>query len=228
MLLEPVAIGLAGLISAVAAEKLPWVEVDPLRGRRRQVAYWYMGFTLLGIALGVLASGARLNVPMWVGTFALLFTGALDLRYRLVFPAVVVVFAAGILVSWAITDEVGLVSAAVGALVSGFVLLLLYLLASLMYGFGALGSGDIFVGVLIGAALGWPLAIVGISCGALAGGIWAVWELIRGAGRRGYIAYGAALCFASALVLAGKWVIGLLPGVNRWLTQLELLTLLLK
>lgn len=92
-----------------------------------------------------------------------------DMEHRLIlhtvtFPSVVL----ALLVS---PITVGLRSAAGGAVVGFVVFLLLYLLGQRLFGPGALGFGDVTLATVIGAMVGFPMVIVALLCGILAGGV---------------------------------------------------------
>ncbi len=219
----PVLLGAAGLAIAYVTEGR-WLGL--LTSERRGRGLWYVVFGSLGLLLGIMAAwkGAP-DVPLVVALVALLLTAAYDLRYRLVFPIQVVglVVVLGLAHAFLGANPTALKSSRVGAIAVASIMSLLYFVAGLLYGFGALGSGDIFVGLLIGAALGWPLALLGLFLGAFLGGVGATLALLRGVGRRAYMPYGAMLCFGAAIALSLRWLWPQVPPVADWLTRLETL-----
>lgn len=224
-LLWPLVLALGGLIVAYLTDsrRSGWLGIPPDQGTHEVI--WYGVFVAVGLGLGVLAAWDPVDVVSVLALVALLLTGAYDLRYRLVFPAQVVLLVGAIELAHLVVgpSDVGLRASLAGALAVGLLVLFLYVLAGLLYGFGALGSGDIFVGILIGAALGWPLAVLGVLLGALLGGVAALVGLLAGLGRRGYIPYGAILCLGAALTLSGRWIWQQVPPIAEWLTNLDLL-----
>jgi prepilin signal peptidase PulO-like enzyme (type II secretory pathway) len=66
---------------------------------------------------------------------------------------------------------------------------------------GALGTGDVKLAAVLGAALGFPLGLLGLLCGAVTGGVAAaVLLLTRRAGRKDTMAYGPYLALGAWLV----------------------------
>ncbi len=106
------------------------------------------------------------------------------------------------LLGWAVIQSLWLgsptlVMAAVGLTVAGGIFLLLAIL-----GRGALGLGDVKLAAAIGALAGYPIALVGLFVGILAGGVAALFLLVtRRAGRKDTMAYGPYLALGAWLVL---------------------------
>ncbi len=95
--------------------------------------------------------------------------------------------------------------AAIGLAVAGGIFLLLAIL-----GRDALGLGDVKLAAAIGALAGFPVALVGLFVGIMAGGVAALFLLLtRRAGRKDTMAYGPYLALGAWLVLTR--VLGLWP-----------------
>ena len=114
------------------------------------------------------------------------------------------------LLGWAVVQSLWLgsptlVMAAVGMAVAGGIFLLLAIL-----GRGALGLGDVKLAAAIGALGGFPVALVGLVIGIVAGGVAALLLLLtHRAGRKDTMAYGPYLALGAWLVLTR--VMGLWP-----------------
>lgn len=115
-----------------------------------------------------------------------------------------------VLLAWAVAQALWLgqptlLDAGVGLLVGGGLLLLVALV-----GRGAMGSGDVKLAAVLGAALGFPAIVSALLFGALAGGVAALVLLAtRRAGRKDWMAYGPYLAFGAWLVwtrAAGLWL----------------------
>lgn len=92
-----------------------------------------------------------------------------DLEHRLIlhvvtFPAILIALFASF---WTVTPISALLGMALGF---GF-FLLVYWLGGLFFGAGAMGFGDVTLAAFIGAAVGFPLVIVALLIGVVAGGI---------------------------------------------------------
>jgi leader peptidase (prepilin peptidase)/N-methyltransferase len=138
----------------------------------------------------------------------LLIIGAIDLRHRLIFPAMIYLGCIVSIVAGIFNDPLyrpfipELSAALIGALFCGITFQLLYWMAIAIYRVRALGFGDVLLAVLIGLTLGFPSSIVSLFMGAVLNGIAAglVWAFGK-KGRREFIPYGTTLCIAAALVL---------------------------
>jgi leader peptidase (prepilin peptidase)/N-methyltransferase len=128
--------------------------------------------------------------------FLLLMVTDLDRRLlpnRIVYPSVLVALLAS---PW--WSDRGTTDALLGAAVGFGLMLGPYLLMP-----GGLGAGDVKLGALMGAVLGFPAVLVGIALGVLAGGIGALGILlVRRGARRTTMAYGP---FLAAGALAALW-----------------------
>jgi leader peptidase (prepilin peptidase)/N-methyltransferase len=100
---------------------------------------------------------------------------------------------------------------------TGFLFLLLpFLISFLFYPQGGMGEGDIKLGILIGLATGFPLALLALVIGAILGGLVAsVLLLLRIKGRKEAIPFGPFLSLATIVTLLWGsdflgWYLGLL------------------
>lgn len=136
----------------------------------------------------------------------LLLTGAIDWLHRYIYTfvilgAAVVALVAGPLVGldWRLGT--------LGALAGGFIFLIFYLLARVLFpGVGVpFGLGDVYLAIFIGAAVGLLNLSAALFSGMLLAGVVSAGILIaRRAGRPTptYIAYGSYLCLGTILFIA--------------------------
>jgi len=136
----------------------------------------------LAAALGVLllrqygfgAELASAAVESWV----LLAVAVIDLQHRLiptllVYPSVL--FAVACSGFW---PDLGLLVSLEGAGLAFGLFFALALIARLAFGEGALGDGDVTLAALIGAICGYPMVVLALALGALAGGLGAALMLV--------------------------------------------------
>ena len=145
----------------------------------------------------------------------MLAVGAIDLERRIIpnritYPSFLV-FAAAIVVGWAVGQELNPARAAVGALAYGGVFLVIALISP-----GGMGMGDVkltgVIGLVLGA-LGLRYVAVAAAVAVLLGGIAAIVALAAGRGRKGALPFGPSLAAgAIAAVLVGErlasWYLG--------------------
>lgn len=160
---------------------------------------------LWGGYVGWQASSVAVAVSALVITALLLCLSLVDFQVRRLPNPLVLT-----LLGWAVVQSFWLgsptlVMAAVGMAVAGGIFLLLAIL-----GRGALGLGDVKLAAAIGALAGYPVALVSLFVGIMAGGVAALFLLLtRRAGRKDTMAYGPYLALGAWLVLAR--VLGLWP-----------------
>jgi len=111
------------------------------------------------------AVGPSFIVRDWYIVWVLVFIFVYDLLYmqvddRIVFPAIMTIFFVSGILEWTSWTHM-LIGAAVGG---GF-----YLLQYIVSKGTWIGSGDIFIGLLMGVVLGWPLIIVGLFIAYIVG-----------------------------------------------------------
>lgn len=164
-----------------------------------------VAMALWGGYVGWQASSVAVAASALVITTLLLCLSLVDFQVRRLPNPLVLA-----LITWAVVQSFWLgsptlVMAAVGMAVAGGILLLLAI-----FGRGALGLGDVKLAAAIGALAGYPLALVGLFVGIMAGGVTALFLLLtRRAGRKDTMAYGPYLALGAWLVLTR--VLGLWP-----------------
>jgi len=78
----------------------------------------------------------------------------------------------------------------------------LWALGRRLFGPGALGMGDVKLAAVVGAVLGWPMAVNALLAGMLLAGGFAFWLLLSGrAGRGALLPYGVFLIVAALAAL---------------------------
>jgi len=129
---------------------------------------------------------------------------ALDAKHYLVFDEVVLPgIAVGVLANLAIAWQSGSLLVGFLNLVTAiFVCGLFFLLQYLISGGRWIGSGDIFIGVMLGAMLGWPLVGVAVFLSYIIGAIVALVLLIQKKKKRGdQLPLGVFLCLGTFVAL---------------------------
>lgn len=132
----------------------------------------------------------------------LLLIARIDWAYHLIYLITIVpgLVIAGVLAL--LTSPSTLLSAAGGAVVAILLFVLFYGLGRLLYRQAALGSGDILLATLIGAATGIERVLTALFAGMVIAAIVATWLLLRQPGtRRRYLPYGAFLSAGAILTL---------------------------
>jgi leader peptidase (prepilin peptidase)/N-methyltransferase len=144
------------------------------------------------------------DVPTTVLRASLLLVLALvlasDLRERsvypvIVYPAIICVALTAPLLGMSISDSV------LGATVGGGLFTILYLIARMRYGPGALGEGDVSVAVLLGAVVGLPHLPLALVLVSLFGAGLALVAAARARSLRANFAYAPALSLAALATL---------------------------
>lgn len=164
----------------------------------------------LGTALAFSALALRwqpgLGLAVHLAYAALLLTIlAIDLRHREVY---LILGYGGVVAALALAPiglSGGIGNAALGGAVGALVFGLLYLLGRLLYRGGEpLGTGDVTIAALLGAMAGFPGVLTALVLGIFAGGIGAVFVLLRSRDRQRLMPYGPALCLGGLVtMLAG-------------------------
>jgi leader peptidase (prepilin peptidase)/N-methyltransferase len=189
-----------------ACDNIPLVSFVLLRGRcracRHPISWRYPSVEALAIAIGVLVVWQV--GPTWQGLrvfllgLALVAVTFIDLEHllipdRITLPGIVV----GLLTALYPTP------AAIGSAIGGCLLAggLFYLVA--LASRGGLGGGDVKLAAMIGAFLGWRLALVAVFLAVLGGGIVGIGLLVAGLkGRKDAVPFGPFLAlggFVAAL-----------------------------
>ena len=166
---------------------------------------WFFGPTMVAAVYAILFS-------------ALLVVAGTDLSHQIIpntvtFPGIVLG-----LVSAATILPLGLLNGLIGLLVGGGILWLLAWASPYLFGKEGMGGGDIKLLAMIGAFLGWKLALMTIMIGSLVGSVVGVSLLTAHVIKREqYIPFGpflvlgavSALFFGTAIL---EWYQGLLAG----------------
>jgi leader peptidase (prepilin peptidase) / N-methyltransferase len=165
---------------------IPWRYpiVEGATGAAFLLAYVRYGFTIDFIATAVLLA-------------ALIAITAIDLRHQII-PDVITLpgIAAGVVASLA-TNRVSWLDSLIGVAVGGGIFLIIILVSG-----GGMGGGDMKLGAMLGAFLGWKLGLLALLLAVLAGGAVAVCLLLMGRkGRKEAIPFGPFLALGGAVSL---------------------------
>lgn len=150
---------------------------------------WFFGPTTVAVVYAILFS-------------ALLLVAGTDLSHKIIpnavtFPGIVLG-----LVSAATILPLGLLNGLVGLLVGGGILWLLAWASPYLFGKEGMGGGDIKLLAMIGAFLGWKLALMTIMIGSLVGSVVGVSLLaVRVIKREEYIPFGPFLVLGAVSAL---------------------------
>jgi prepilin signal peptidase PulO-like enzyme (type II secretory pathway) len=158
----------------------------------------------------VLSTGAGLTLTVWTTPQTdlpaiLLRAGVLmvlslvlasDLRERAVYPAIVYPAIVGLALAAPLLGT-SIVDAVAGGLVAGALFIVLYLVARLRYGPGALGEGDVSVAVLLGVVVGLSRLPFALPLVSIIGAGLALVAAVRARSLRASFAYAPTLCLAA-------------------------------
>ena len=198
----------AGLLSNVAADRLPAWSGGPERPQPQAKAAWRAPVVVVALALlfpllAWLRSGALAPLLVdWCYAWFLTTVLVIDLETRrvlnvMVAPAALFALAAGL---W--LGKPSLASILTGGLVAFLLFWGLYLVGRLMFGSGALGFGDVKLAGVIGMMTGYPQVLPALVLGAGLGGLGAIVMLItRRAGWKSTCAYAPYLAIGAMLAL---------------------------
>jgi leader peptidase (prepilin peptidase) / N-methyltransferase len=128
---------------------------------------------------------------------ALIAITAIDVRHQII-PDVITLpgIVAGVIANLA-TGRVGWLDSLIGIAVGGGIFLVIILVSG-----GGMGGGDMKLGAMLGAFLGWKLGLLALLMGVLAGGAVAVVLLLLGRkGRKEAIPFGPYLALGGAVAL---------------------------
>ncbi|ULA62329.1 MAG: hypothetical protein LZF86_10190 [Nitrospira sp.] len=166
---------------------------------------WFFGPTMVAVVYAILFS-------------ALLVVTGTDLSHQII-PNAVTFPGIGLgLVSAATVLPLGLLNGFIGLLVGGGILWLLAWASPYLFGKEGMGGGDIKLLAMVGAFLGWKLALMTIMIGSLVGSVVGVSLLAAGVIKREeYIPFGPFLVLgAVSAIFFGpvilEWYQGLLAG----------------
>lgn len=173
----------------------PELVADPAMPLASAVVFAALAWKL-GLTWGLVTSS--------VVAAALVLVMFLDLRHRLVYgivvyPAVVLAVVLLPLTRW---PQASVWSGLLGMVVGGGVFAVLYLAGRIIYrGEEPLGTGDIFVGGLMGAVAGLDRVAPALLLGVMVSAIFALVHGIRSRSLRAYVAYAPGLCLAGIVSL---------------------------
>jgi leader peptidase (prepilin peptidase) / N-methyltransferase len=137
---------------------------------------------------------------------ALLAITAIDLRHQIIPDAITLPgILAGATANVA-TRHLGWAEVALGVVLGGGVFFVIIVASR-----GGMGAGDMKLGAMLGAFLGWKIALFGLMVGVVLGGAWAVALMALGVrGRKDAIPFGPFLAIGGAAALF--WG----EGVVKW------------
>jgi leader peptidase (prepilin peptidase) / N-methyltransferase len=164
---------------------------EPLRYDRVE---WLTAALFLALAL---RDGPTLPVFAYsLYTAELIVLAVVDLRHRFVYAVVVYPAILSALVITPLATSVTVVDTLIGFGLGVGVFGAFYLLGRLMYRGGEpLGKGDIELGALMGAMVGFPRIVTALFLGSIVNAVFiAILLLLRRRGRRDFIPYGPGLC----------------------------------
>lgn len=155
--------------------------------------------------------GAELAFSIvYAGIFILIFFIDLEhgvILYETIIPGIVLAFAFsffqhGFEEFWPQTGPGIALSALLGAAVGATLMLLPYLISRRVYGQEGMGSGDVYLAAIIGMATGFPLVLVALMAGIIAGGVFAAsLLLLRRVGRKTAMPFGPFLAAGAMVAL---------------------------
>lgn len=128
----------------------------------------------------------------------------IDWKHRDIYLSVIAIGCLIALVGSLLLPGMGLVSALIGAGVAGGFFLLAYLVARLLFPKieEPLGSGDVFLALMMGLMLGFPNIVGALVVGPLIAGAVAILLLVtRRSGMGDFMPYGVSLCVAAIIFL---------------------------
>jgi leader peptidase (prepilin peptidase)/N-methyltransferase len=159
-----------------------------------------------GVALAAFYLRYGLSVPFWYVSFVaavLIVTGAIDWLHRSIYTFVILGAALIALVATVFAPIHSFRNALFGALVAGFVFVIFFVLARILFPgkSSPFGLGDVYLGIFIGAALGLTNLMQSLFYGMILAGFFsAILIVAKRAGRPNvpeYISYGTFLCLGA-------------------------------
>jgi leader peptidase (prepilin peptidase)/N-methyltransferase len=171
---------------------------------------------LTGLALAVFYFRYGTSAPFWYLSFVaavLIVTGAIDWLHRSIYTFVILGAALIVLIATMVAPIHSFRNALFGALAAGFVFVIFFVLARILFPSKSspFGLGDVYLAIFIGAAVGLTNLMPSLFYGmVMAGAFSAVLIVARRAGRANvpeYISYGAFLCLGALGYLA-FWGLG--------------------
>ena len=187
-------------------DNIPLVSFLVLRGRCRACAalipWRYPIVEAVTAALFVLAwlvfgGDPREFVVAVVFLAALVAITVIDLRHQIIPDAITLPGIVAGLVASVVTDRISWVTSVVGILLGGGLFVAVILLSR-----GGMGGGDLKLGAMLGAFLGWQALLVGLFVAIVLGGLTAVALLASGRlARKDAIPFGPFLAIGGAVAL---------------------------
>jgi leader peptidase (prepilin peptidase)/N-methyltransferase len=197
-------------------QPLVWWQVIPLvgwlaqRGRGsccgKPIHWIYPLVELLsGILVAWLYASYGLSLLFFYLTFVaivLLITGAIDWLHRWIYTFVILGSAIVVLIASAFVRPHSILNAFAGLLIAGFIFLIFYILARILFPSQAapFGLGDVYLAIFLGAAFGLTRLGPVLFIGMLLAGLFSVGVIIiRSLGKPSpkYISYGTFLCLGA-------------------------------
>jgi leader peptidase (prepilin peptidase)/N-methyltransferase len=196
---------------------LAWWQILPLigwlaqfgRGRccKRSLNILFPLIELLtGATLAIFQVHYGLSAPFWYLAFVatvLIVTGAIDWLHRSIYTFVILGAALIVLIATMFAPIHSFRNALVGALVAGFVFVIFFVLARILFPgkSSPFGLGDVYLGIFIGAAVGLTNLLPSLFYGMVMAGVFsAVLIVAKHSGRPNvpeYISYGTFLCLGT-------------------------------
>jgi leader peptidase (prepilin peptidase)/N-methyltransferase len=196
---------------------LAWWQLLPLIGwlaqaggarccKRRLNVLFPLIELITGITLAVFQVRYGFSVPFWYLTFVaavLIVTGAIDWLHRSIYTFVILGAALIVLIATTVAPIHSFLNALVGALVAGFVFVIFFALARVLFPgkSSPFGLGDVYLGIFIGAAVGLTNLLPSLFYGMVMAGMFsAILIVAKRSGRSNvpeYISYGTFLCLGT-------------------------------
>jgi leader peptidase (prepilin peptidase) / N-methyltransferase len=190
-------------------------------GRARCCKQWLNPLFLLielitGVTLAIFYLRYGLSAQFWYLTFVaavLIVTGAIDWLHRSIYTFVILGAALIALLATTVAPIHSFRNALVGALVAGFVFVIFFALARILFPgkSSPFGLGDVYLGIFIGAAVGLTNLLPSLFYGMVMAGVFsAILIVAKRTGRQNvpeYISYGTFLCLG-ALGYLVRWGLG--------------------
>ncbi|HJZ47055.1 MAG TPA: prepilin peptidase [Roseiflexaceae bacterium] len=206
---------------------LGWWQVLPLAGwlaqagrarccGRSLAALFPLIELMSGVVLAIFYTQYGLNAPFWYLSFVaaiLIVTGAIDWLHRSIYTFVILGAALVVLIATAVAPIHSFRNALFGALVAGFVFVIFFALARILFPgkSSPFGLGDVYLGIFIGAAVGLTNLLPSLFYGMVMAGLFSAALIVaKRTGRPNvpeYISYGTFLCLG-ALGYLVRWGLG--------------------
>jgi len=133
----------------------------------------------------------------------LVVTGAIDWLHRSIYTFVILGATLIALLASIVVPDHSFANALVGALIAGFIFAIFFLLGRVLFPgrSSPFGLGDVYLGIFIGAAVGWTNLLPTLFYGIVLAGLFSAGVIVmRRAGRSNvseYISYGTFLCLGA-------------------------------